>query len=117
LVRPLTVADSVVPPTVTTSPELDRTVYDVIGLPPVDAGADQLTVALALCPVALTPVGAPGTAAGVTAFDGDDAGLVPAAFAAVTVNVYDVPLVRPVTTTLVADAAAAVVPPALDVIV
>ena len=32
---------------------------------------------------------------GVTAFDGLDAGPVPAAFVAVTVNVYDVPFVRP----------------------
>jgi hypothetical protein len=117
LVRPLTDVDSVPPPTVTTSPAFDRTVYDVIALPPVEAGADQLTVALALWPMALTPVGAPGTAIGVTALEGDDGGLVPAAFVAVTVNVYDVPLVSPPTRTLVADAAAAVVVPVLDVTV
>ena len=32
---------------------------------------------------------------GVTALDGAEAGPVPAAFVAVTVNVYDVPLTRP----------------------
>jgi len=35
--------------------------------------------------------------AGVTEFDALDAGPVPTAFVAVTVNVYDVPLVKPVT--------------------
>jgi hypothetical protein len=49
--------------------------------------------------------------------DGDDGGLVPAALVAVTVNVYDVPLASPVTTTLVADAAVAAVAPVLDVTV
>src|SRR5258706_9821 len=47
--------------------------------------------------VALTPVGTPGTVAGVTALDAEDGTLLPAAFVATTVNVYDVPLVRPVT--------------------
>jgi hypothetical protein len=32
----------------------------------------------------------------VTALDGSEAGLAPSAFVAVTVNVYDVPSVRPV---------------------
>ena len=57
----------------------------------------KLTVACALPAVALTPVGAPGTVAGVTLLEGDDAGLVPALLVAVTVNVYAVPLVSPVT--------------------
>ena len=50
----------------------------------------------------LTPVGRPGAtgtvAAGVTAPEGSDAGPVPARLAAVTVNVYAVPLASPGTT-------------------
>lgn len=44
-----------------------------------------------------TPVGAPGTVAGVTAFEAVDAGPEPLMFLAVTVKVYAVPLVSPVT--------------------
>ena len=46
---------------------------------------------------AVTVVGAPGTVRGVTAVLAVDGALVPAALVAVTVNVYAVPLVRPVT--------------------
>jgi hypothetical protein len=46
--------------------------------------------------VALTLVGAPGTPIGVTEFDAVEDELVPAAFVAVTVNVYVVPLLKPV---------------------
>ncbi len=46
--------------------------------------------------VAVTPVGAPGTVTGVTEADDAEAVLVPAAFVAVTVTVYAVPLVNPV---------------------
>ena len=46
--------------------------------------------------VAATPVGALATVAGIAAADEADAGPVPAMFLAVTVNVYDVPFVRPV---------------------
>jgi hypothetical protein len=53
---------------------------------------------------------------GVTAFDGLDAGPVPTAFVAVTVNVYDVPLVKPVTVWVVLDPDD-VNPPGLDVTV
>jgi hypothetical protein len=42
--------------------------------------------------------GAPGTVRGVAALEGDEAGPVPAMFDAVTVNVYVIPLVRPLTT-------------------
>lgn len=52
------------------------------------------------CPfpaVAVPMVGAPGTVAGVTALLALDAVLVPFAFVAVTVKVYAVPLVSPVT--------------------
>ena len=87
MVRPVTVVDSVLPPTVTVAPVFDCTVYDVIALPPVEAGGDQLTVADALPAVAETPVGGSGAVIGVTAFDAADGGLVPAAFVAVTVNV------------------------------
>jgi hypothetical protein len=51
--------------------------------------------------VAVTAVGAPGTVAGVTLLEASDAALVPTAFVAVTVNVYAVPLVRPVTVAVV----------------
>jgi hypothetical protein len=43
------------------------------------------------------------TATGVTAFDTLEAGPVPPAFFATTVNVYEVPLVRPFTVHEVAD--------------
>ena len=65
--------------------------------PPSEAGADQLTVACALPALAVTPVGAPGTVAGVTELDATEAVLVPTALVAVTVNVYDVPFVSPTT--------------------
>jgi hypothetical protein len=60
-----------------------------MALPPLLAGAVQLTVALALPAVAITPVGAPGTvaAAGVTADEAAEAGPAPIALLAVTVNV------------------------------
>ena len=69
-------------------PGEDVTVYPVIELPPVDAGADQDTTdcAFALA-VAETPVGAPGTVIGTTAAETLDAGPVPEEFVAVTVKV------------------------------
>ena len=65
------------------------TVYTVIGAPPFEAGAAKLTVPPAgrYRRQPATPVGAPGTVAGVTGLDGADAGPVPTAFVAVTVNV------------------------------
>jgi hypothetical protein len=68
----------------------------VIALPPLLAGAVKVTLACALPPVAITFVGAPGTVAGVTEFDGVDGALDPAALAATTVKVYAVPFVSPV---------------------
>ena len=53
------------------------------------------------CPfpaVATTPAGELGMVIGVMEFDDPDAGLVPTLSVAVTVNVYSVPLVRPVST-------------------
>ena len=46
---------------------------------------------------ALTEVGAPGTVAGVTELEAEEATPVPTAFVAVTVKVYAVPFVKPVT--------------------
>lgn len=61
-------------------------------------------------------VGALGTVAGVTELLDTDAVLVPLALVAVTVNVYVVPLVRPVT--IIGDPVPlAVIPPGLDVTV
>ena len=63
-------------------------VYSVIGDPPSDAGAVQVTVAeVTLATTALVMIGAPGADAGVTEFDVDDGGDVPIALVAVTVNV------------------------------
>ena len=58
-----------------------------MALPPLLAGAVQLTVACALPGVAVTLVGASGTVNGVTLALGADATLLPAAFVATTVNV------------------------------
>lgn len=89
MIRPETVAVVVMPFAVVTLrfPGLDVTVYEAIALPPAFVGAVQLTVACALPAVALTPVGAPGVAEGVTALEGADAGPVPIALVAVTVKV------------------------------
>ena len=59
----------------------------VIGLPPLDAGPVQKRTADALPRSAPTPVGGPGTVAGVTGSDGADTGLEPPAVSTVTVNV------------------------------
>src|SRR5688572_2399712 len=54
------------------------------------------------CPVdvfgGFSLLNAPGPAEGVTAFDAELAGPVPAILVAVTVKVYDTPLVKPITT-------------------
>jgi hypothetical protein len=88
-VRPVTVAVVVVPLGVlaVAPPGDDVTVYDVIALPPLLAGAVHETLACVLPEVAVTPVGALGTVDGVTAVDGLDAGPVPFALAALTVKV------------------------------
>src|SRR5712691_6817563 len=69
----------------------------MMALPPLEAGAFQASVTLEFPAVAVSPVGAPGTVAGVTALEAADAGPVPTALVAVTVNVYLSPLDRPVT--------------------
>jgi hypothetical protein len=87
-----------------------------MGLPPVDEGAVNATVACVLPAVAAPIVGAPGVVARVTLLDGADAGLVPRAFLAVTVNVYVVPAVNPVTV-IGLTVPVAVLPPGLAVTV
>jgi hypothetical protein len=117
LVRPVTVAD-VAPAVVTVAPPGEAvTVYPVIAEPPLLAGAVHDTPAWALPAVPPTPVGAPGTVRGVTAALAADAAEVPAALVAVTVNVYAVPLVRPVTVADVAPVVVAVAPPGAAVTV
>ena len=65
--------------------------------PPFDTGAVQDTVHCVLAlDVAETLVGAPGIVAGTVGSLGAEATLLPLIFLAVTVNVKDVPLVRPV---------------------
>jgi hypothetical protein len=60
----------------------------VIGAPP-SLGAVHLSVACWLPPLAVRPVGVPGSVggAGVTVLDAADIGLVPLPFAACTLNV------------------------------
>ena len=53
---------------------------------PFVAGVVQLTVTCPLDASTVSPVGAPGAAAGVTSSLGKDAGLVPMALVAVTTN-------------------------------
>jgi hypothetical protein len=62
-----------------------------------DAGAVNVTVAWAFPAVAATAVGAPGVVYGVTALEAVEALEVPTEFVAVTVKVYALPGVRPVT--------------------
>jgi hypothetical protein len=69
-----------------------------VTLTPFTDGAVHVTVADESPPVAAPMVGAPGTALlGVTVIDELENGPVPATLMAATVNVYDWPLVRPVT--------------------
>ena len=75
----------------------------MIALPPLLDGADQDTTAELSPNTPDTSVGTPGTVTGTTALDEVDAEPVPTLLVAVTVNVYEVPLVRPVTVQLVVD--------------
>ena len=69
----------------------------MIAVPPLLAGAVNGTLAVVPLTVAVPMVGAPGTVVGVAELLALLAELVPAALVAVTVNVYAVPAVRPVT--------------------
>lgn len=60
-------------------------------------GAVNVTVADALPAVAVPIVGAPGTVAGVTTFEAAEAGPVPTALVAVTVQDTGVPFASPAT--------------------
>ena len=96
-VKPVTVIGDEGPVAVR-PPGEEVTVYPVIADPPVFVGAVKLTVALPLLTVALIPVGVPGAvAAGLTAEDALEAVPVATELVAMTVKVYAVPLVRPVT--------------------
>ena len=71
-------------------------------MPPFEVGAVQDTTDWLLAfDVAETAVGAPGTDDGVAGADAADAGPVPEPLVAVTLNVYAVPLVRPLTVQVV----------------
>ncbi len=63
------------------------TVYPVMALPPLAAGAVKVTEADPLPAVAVPMVGAPGTVAGVTELEALEAAPVPTALVAVTVKV------------------------------
>ena len=67
----------------------------MIAAPPFAAGAVQLSATCRSPAVPANAVGAPGTVIGVTGADGSDCGPVPAALTAATLNVYAVPLVKP----------------------
>ena len=71
----------------TTLSGFEVTVYRMIGLPPSEAGALQLTVAWPFPATAVTPVGGSGGSGGVTALEGADGRLVPTALVAVTAKV------------------------------
>jgi hypothetical protein len=77
-------------------PVFEVTVYVVIAEPPLETGGVNVIVASPLPRVAVPIVGASGTVAGVTEFVVAEAVLVPIAFVAVTVKLYEVPFERPV---------------------
>ena len=69
----------------------------MIALPPLSAGAVQLTTTCVFPDTPVTAVGAPGVVNGVTAVDTTEYDPVPPALTAATLNTYEVPLVSPVT--------------------
>jgi hypothetical protein len=86
---PETTADRSLPEAVVadTPPGVETTVYEVIGEPPSDPGADQVTVTEPAPAVAAVMIGAPGGAAGFTVRAADAEGPVPTAVVAVTETV------------------------------
>jgi hypothetical protein len=96
LVNPVTVIGDD-PPVAVNPPGLDVTVYEVIAEPPLLTGGVKATIACPSPRVAVPIVGASGTVGGTTELLVEEAILVPIAFVAVTVNVYVVPFVNPVT--------------------
>jgi len=99
------------------SPPDEVTVYLVIVEPPLSVGAVHDTTAWRSPAVALTAVGAPGTVIGVTGSEAVEVTESPAALVAVTVKVYAVPFVRPVTVTEVSPVVVADAPAGDDVTV
>ena len=82
------------------------------------AGTDQDTTEMPFTfDVADTEVGAPGAVAGTAAADAVEAVEVPDPFVAVTVNVYEVPLVRPATVQVRAPVVVQVLASGVDVTV
>jgi hypothetical protein len=80
----------------TNKPGFEVTVYSVIAASPLAAGAvHETTDSPSASEVPDTDVGASATLDGTAAVDADDARPVPEAFVAVTVNEYEVPLLRP----------------------
>lgn len=114
-VKPVTFIGELTPVAVKL-PGLDVTVYKVIALPPLLAGATNATLAEVFPAAATTAVGASGTVTGVTAVEAVEAAELPTAFVATTVKVYDIPFVKPVTVSGEFDPVA-VTPPRLDVTV
>lgn len=114
-VKPVTFIGELTPVAVKL-PGLDVTVYKVIALPPLLAGATNATLAEVLPAAATTAVGASGTVTGVTAVEAVEATELPTAFVANTVKVYDIPFIKPVTVSGELDPVA-VTPPGLDVTV
>jgi hypothetical protein len=82
-------------PVITAPSGSDITVYPVIALPPLNAGALKVTLAESTPAVTFVIVGASGTAEGVTLAEGMDAGPVPIPFVAVTLKEYAFPFVSP----------------------
>src|SRR6478736_5022407 len=98
----MTVPTVLSPVTVATAPPgLAVIVYDVMG-EPLTTGTFHDTWADLSPRTATTPVGAVGMPAGVTAADGAEGCEVPIALVALTVKVYEMPLIRPVTVPVVA---------------
>lgn len=92
---PAATEPAVTPADVTTA-DATVTTYPVTEAPPLFAGAVQdTTVEPFWNEVPETPVGAPGTVAGVTDAEGSDAGDEPTAFVATTLNRYALPFTRP----------------------
>jgi hypothetical protein len=85
-VNPVTLRGELAPVT-EILPGLEVTVYPVITLPPVVPGAENETLADDTPAVAITPVGEPGTVAGVTDAEATEATELPTAFVATTVKV------------------------------
>lgn len=86
-------------------------VYSVMAAPPLLVGAVHVTVADDALGVAVTLFGTPGTVDGVAAADAAEAVEKPPKFEALTVNVYAVPFVKPVTKHVSSVVVAQVLPP------